>query len=207
MSRRYNRQSRDEAFAATRRSIVEAAKVLHAERGVAGTSWHKIAERAHVSPVTVYRHFRSLAELIPACAQSFVDSVVPMTEEEARAAFAELGSPMERLERLIRDDCACYQRGRDWFHAAMRESDLLPELGLVVSVQQATLRTLIRAALADESAPEELVASLQAIIDFPFWKALVDAGVPEADAPSVMLTASKAQISRERLSGRIRLSN
>jgi hypothetical protein len=89
----------------------------------------------------------------------------------------------------------------------MRESDLLPELGLVVSAQQATLRTLIRAALADESAPEELVASLQAIIDFPFWKALVDAGVPEADAPSVMLTASKAQISRERLSGRIRLSN
>jgi len=133
--------------------------------------------------------------------------VVPMTEEEARAAFAELGSPMERLERLIRDDCACYQRGRDWFHAAMRESDLLPELGLVVSAQQATLRTLIRAALADESAPEELVASLQVIIDFPFWKALVDAGVPEADAPSVMLTASEAQISRERLSGRIRLSN
>lgn len=207
MSRRYNRQSRDEAFAATRQSIVEAAKDLHAEHGVAGTSWHEIAKRARVSPVTVYRHFRSLAELIPACAQSFVDSVMPMSEEEARAAFAELGSPMERLERLIRDDCACYQRGRDWFHAAMRESDLLPELGLVVSAQQATLRTLVRAALAGESVPDELVASLQAIIDFPFWKALVDAGVPEADAPSVMLAASEAQLSRERLSGRMRLSS
>ena len=185
--RRYSNQKRQETFAATRRTIVEAAKSLHAERGVLATSWQDIADRAAVSPVTVYRHFRSLTDLIPACAQSFVESVAPITEEQARAAFAELPSASQRLERLVRDDCDCYQRGRGWFHAAMRESDLVPELGVIVFSQQQTLRTLIRAALDDE-APDQLVASLLAVIDFPFWHSLVEAGVSEEAAPTVVLT-------------------
>jgi AcrR family transcriptional regulator len=194
--RRYARSHREETFAATRRQIVEAAKELHAEQGVIATSWQDLAQRAGVSPVTVYRHFRNLKELIPACAQSFVESVEPIGEEEARAAFAELRSPLDRLERLVRDDCACYGRGRGWFHAAMREADLVPELGEVVRSQQATLRTLIRAALDGRSAPEELVAALQAVIDFPFWRALVDAGVEEDAAPSLILSVCQALLSR-----------
>lgn len=194
--RRYARRKREEAFAITRSTIVEAAKALHAERGVIGTSWQDIAERSGVSPVTVYRHFRSLAELIPACAQSFVDSVAPISEEEARAAFAALDSGRQRLERLIRDDCACYERGRGWFHAAMREAELVPELGAVVIAQQTTLRTLIRAALEGPDSSEELVAALVAVIDFPMWRSLVQAGVPEDVVPSVVLTISEALMAR-----------
>ena len=193
--RRYSTQKRAEAFAATRRAIVEAAKSLHAEQGVLATSWQDIAERAAISPVTVYRHFRSLTELIPACAKSFVESVAPITEDEARAAFAELASASERLERLVRDDCDCYRRGRGWFHAAMRESDLIPELGLVVSSQQQTLRTLIRTALDDE-APDQLVSALVAVIDFPFWHSLVEAGVSEDRAPNVVLTICQDLLAR-----------
>ena len=195
-ARRYTMRKREEGFAATRSTIVEAAKALHAERGVVGTSWQDIAERAGVSPVTVYRHFRSLAELIPACAQSFVDSVAPISEEEARAAFAALDSGRQRLERLIRDDCACYERGRGWFHAAMREAELVPELGAVVVAQQATLRTLIHAALERHDSSEELVSSLVAVIDFPMWRSLVQAGVPEVVVPSVVLTISEALMAR-----------
>ena len=189
-------RNREESFALTNSRILEAAKELHAERGVLGTSWQDIAKRAAVSPVTVYRHFRSLTELIPACARSFVDSVVPLGEEDARAAFAELTSPIERLEMLIRDDCACYQRGREWFHAAMRECDLVPELGAVVSAQQATLAILIRAALEDHDPSEELVSALQAVIDFPFWRALIQAGVAEDMAPSLMLDVCRALLTR-----------
>jgi AcrR family transcriptional regulator len=185
--RRYAMANREESFAQTNGRIVQAAKGLHAERGVLGTSWQDIAERAGVSPVTVYRHFRSLSELIPACARSFVDSVAPLAEEDALAAFAELLLPIKRLELLIRDDCACYQRGREWFHAAMRESDLVPELGAVVSAQQTTLAILIRAALKDQDPSEELVSALQAVIDFPFWRAMIQAGVAEDVAPGLML--------------------
>jgi AcrR family transcriptional regulator len=194
--RRYARTARDQAFAATRARIVDAAKELHAERGVIATSWHDVAERAGVSPVTVYRHFRSLRELIPACALSFVDAVDPISEEEARAAFAELPSAVERLGRLIGDNCACYERGRGWFHAAMREADLVPELGDVVRSQQATLRTLIRAALEGWEAPEELVSALVAVIDFPFWRSLIVAGVTEEVAPRIMLTIAEALLTK-----------
>src|SRR5260370_35556727 len=117
-------RNRDESFAQTNSRIVEAAKVLHAERGVLATSWQDIAERARVSPVTVYRHFRSLSQLIPACARSFVDSVEPMSESEALAAFGDLRSPREKLAKLIREDCTCYKRGREWFRQATRETDL-----------------------------------------------------------------------------------
>jgi len=185
-------RNRDESFAQTNSRIVEAAKALHSERGVLATSWQDIAERAGVSPVTVYRHFRSLSELIPACARSFVDSVAPLAEEDARAAFAALESPFERLEMLIRDDCACYARGREWFHAAMRESELVPELGAVVSAQQATLATLIRAALEELDPSAEVVSALQAVIDFPFWRALIHAGIAEDVAPRVMLDLCRA---------------
>jgi AcrR family transcriptional regulator len=194
--RRYAMGNREESFIQTNQRIVEAAKGLHAERGVLDTSWQDIAERAGVSPVTVYRHFRSLSELIPACARSFVDSVAPLSEEDARAAFSELVSPFERLEMLIRDDCACYTRGREWFHAAMRESDLVPELGAVVSAQQATLAALIRAALEDHDPSEELVSALQAVIDFPFWRALIEAGVAQDVAPRVMLDLCLALLTR-----------
>jgi AcrR family transcriptional regulator len=189
-------RNREESFAQTNRRIVGAAIGLHAERGVLDTSWQDIAERAGVSPVTVYRHFRSLSELIPACARSFVDSVAPLAEEDARAAFAAIDSPFERLEMLIRDDCACYARGREWFHAAMRESDLVPELGAVVSAQQATLATLIRAALEELDPSAEVVSALQAVIDFPFWRALVHAGMAEEVAPRVMLDICRALLTR-----------
>jgi AcrR family transcriptional regulator len=194
--RRYAMRNREESFAQTNRRIVEAAIGLHAERGILDTSWQEIAVRAGVSPVTVYRHFRSLSELIPACARTFVDSVAPLSEEDARAAFAELVSPFERLEVLIRDDCACYARGREWFHAAMRESDLVPELGAVVSAQQATLANLIRAALEDHDPPQELVSALQAVIDFPFWRALLQAGVAEDAAPRIMLDLCRTLLTR-----------
>jgi AcrR family transcriptional regulator len=189
-------RNREKSFTQTNRRIVEAAIGLHAERGVLDTSWQDIAERAGVSPVTVYRHFRSLSELIPACARSFVDSVAPLAEEDARAAFAELTLPFERLEMLIRDDCACYARGREWFHAAMRESDLVAELGAVVSAQQATLAILIRAALEDHDPSEQLVSALQAVIDFPFWRALIQAGVAEDEAPRIMLDLCRALLTR-----------
>src|SRR5260370_36217967 len=102
--RRYAMRNREESFAETNRRIVQAAIGLHAERGVLDTSWQEIAVRAGVSPVTVYRHFRSLSELIPACARNFVYSVATLSEEDARAAFADLVSPYARLEMLIRDD-------------------------------------------------------------------------------------------------------
>ncbi|HWM08394.1 MAG TPA: helix-turn-helix domain-containing protein, partial [Solirubrobacteraceae bacterium] len=53
--------------AQTRQRIVDATLELHGEQGIAATSWDDIAARAGVGVGTVYRHFPSLDELIPAC--------------------------------------------------------------------------------------------------------------------------------------------
>jgi AcrR family transcriptional regulator len=189
-------RNREESFAQTNRRIVEAAIALHAERGVLDTSWQDIAERASVSPVTVYRHFRSPRQLIPACARSFVDSVEPMTESEALAAFGDLKSPREKLAKLIREDCACYERGREWFRAATRERDLIPELDEVVTEAETTLAILIRAALEGTNPSAELLGALRALIDFPFWWSLVEAGVSVEAAPRVVLDLSLGLLAR-----------
>ena len=58
---------RSAAVAQTRRRIIDATRALHTERGIAATSWDDIAARAGVGVGTVYRHFPTLDELVPAC--------------------------------------------------------------------------------------------------------------------------------------------
>src|SRR5687768_1290265 len=126
--RRYRMNARAEATAATRTQIVEAAKALHAEVGVRATSWEQIAERAGVALATVYRHFPTLAALVPACARSVFDVIRPPTLEEASIKFAALDYPHERLALLVRRSVNCYVLGQGWLQAAYRERDFVPEL-------------------------------------------------------------------------------
>lgn len=174
--RKYQMISRAEAVAATRARIVEAAKALHAERGVGATSWEEIARRAGVSLATVYRHFPSLAELVPACARSVFDVIRPPTLEEASVRFAAIRDPRERLAHLVRRSVHCYALGEAWLHAAFRERDFFPELDAALQVIQGTLHVLIRAAVSRRLSKAEH-ALLFTLSDFPFFKSLVDAGL------------------------------
>jgi AcrR family transcriptional regulator len=174
--RRYHMGARAEAVARTRSRIVEAAKALHAERGVQATNWEEIAEAAGVSTATVYRHFPSLTELVPACARSVFDLIRPPTVEEARPQFAALATPEERLEHLVRASCHCYRQGEGWLHAAHRERDFVPELDAALRIIEDTLAILIEAAVG-RRLREPARSTLFVLCDFPFWKDLVDRGL------------------------------
>lgn len=140
------------------------------------TNWEDIAERAGVSTATVYRHFPSLSELIPACARSVFDVIQPPSIEEASATFSSLGRAADRLERLVRDSCHCYSQGEGWLHAAQRESDLVPELSAALAVIEGTLHVLVDAAAGRRLGKADH-AVLFVLSDFPFWKSLIDAGL------------------------------
>ena len=172
--------ARAEAVAETRDRIVEAAKVLHVERGVVSTSWEDIAEHAGVSTATVYRHFPSLTELIPACARSVFDIIEPPALEDAGQQFSEHTAPEDRLEQFVRASCVCYGKGRGWLHAAHRERDFVPELDAALRILDESLEVLVAAAAGRPLSPVEL-RSLFALCDFPFWWGLTAGGLTDRE--------------------------
>lgn len=179
--RRYRMAGRADAVAETRARIVAAAKELHAAQGVLPTGWDDIAERSGVSTATVYRHFPSLAELIPACARSVFDIIEPPGLEEAGQKFSAGGSTEDRLEELVRASCSCYGKGRDWLHAAHRERDFVPELDAALQLLDDSLEALVTAAARRRLARAER-RSLIALCDFPFWRSLTAGGLSDKQA-------------------------
>ena len=89
-------KKRAAAVAQTRQRIIAAARELHGERGIAATSWDDIAARAGVGVGTVYRHFPSLDELIPACGAITMQVIALPDPASVPALFERAAEPAER---------------------------------------------------------------------------------------------------------------
>ena len=112
----------------TRRRIVDATLELHAEQGIAATRWDEIAARAGVGVGTVYRHFPSLDELVPACGRVVRERLALPDPSDVPALFAGAEEPRARVERLVGEVFAVYERGADVLLAALREPDVHPDV-------------------------------------------------------------------------------
>jgi AcrR family transcriptional regulator len=190
--------ARAEAVAETKTRIIAAAMDLHAKGGVQATRWEEIAEQAGISVATMYRHFPSLQELVPACARTVFDLIAPLTVEQAMAKYAQLDDPGERLTFLVRANVHCYGLGEDWLHAAYRERDFIPELDGALRIIQDSLRALIEAA-AQRRLSKVDEATLFTLLDFPFYKSLRRAGLePRAAEKALTRLVLEAEESSRR---------
>src|ERR1700736_988081 len=199
MPRRYRMGARTRAVEETRSRIVGAAMELHSDQGALVTNWEEIAQRAGVAPATVYRHFPSLDELIPACARTVFDAIGVITEEQVGQIYAGTTTPWQRLERFIRGTCDCYARGDGWLHAARREADLPPASTRAVEVQEKSNDVMVRAAFAGYQVDEETIAVLKALTDFPFWRSLTRGGMTHAQAVEVICGLVEAELEKNQL--------
>lgn len=186
MPRRYQMTDRATTVQQTRQRIVQAARALHAEQGILGTNYEEIAQRAGTAPATVYRHFPSLDDLLPACARS-IKVLQPLTPEQAAEQFRGLSQPAQRVEVLVRGTCECYARDHGWLQAAHQEADLLPTLREMVQAQRESLRLLVRTALAGAGVTERTVQVVAALTDFPVWKSLREAGLTPTETADQIL--------------------
>jgi AcrR family transcriptional regulator len=185
-SRRYRMSQRAAGINKTRQRIVQSAVRLHGKQGITETSWAAIGKTARVSTATVYRHFPTLDSLIPACAQAtFAAGAGLPTAQEIAHQFIGLTDTKERLRRLITDSCRCYERGEGWLDACRHEAHKVPALSDAVRAQDRTLDALIAAAVGPRIAHHRR-AAMKSLLDFPFWKALIDAGIPRAKAPTII---------------------
>lgn len=199
MPRDYRMTNRAAGVAATRSRIVATAMRLHAERGIAATSWPDIAAAAGVSNATVYRHFAEPSALISACGRAVFDIAAPPAPEDAAAQFADMGDASDRFAHLARESAHCYERGEDWLHAAHRERAFDPDLNAVITLFQDSLHVLVDAA-ARRRLPATSHALLFTLCDFPFWKSLVDAGLTRRRAETELVSLVRTQVARLGLS-------
>lgn len=163
---------------ATRRRIVEATMALHAEQGITATRWEDIARRSGVGLATVYRHFPSLDELVPACGELTNEVLAPPTRAEAAAMYP-AGMPLaQRLDLLVTTWCRFYDRGGEVVAGVRREAHLVGALQAWIDELDEARRAHVRAALAEAATPENLRVGM-ALTQEGLWASLGSAEAPE----------------------------
>jgi AcrR family transcriptional regulator len=183
--RKYDMGKRGAAVEETRRRIVEAALALHSEKGIFGTSWQDIARRADVSVATVYKHFPSVDELVPACGELVYAITRPPTLEDAPEIFAGARSLEGRLERLISELFDFYERGAPYIETDFQERQL-PAVQEWEAYMRDTIEGLVREALRPVGPDERTVRAASALLDFSTFKSFLERDVQKEQAADIM---------------------
>ena len=173
----------------TRQRIVEATAKLHGENGVFGTSWQDIAREADVSVATVYAHFPSLDELLPACGALVMERARPPSAESAAELIGAARGRGERLKRVAEELFAFYERGGPHLEVDARERQL-PGMREWEESQRETVAVLVREALVDDHPDARTVQLLSAFFDLPTFRALRTRGVSPRRAAHTVAEAA-----------------
>ncbi len=122
---------RRERARATRERVLDAARALFVQRGFVGTTIDAIAERADVSPETVYASFGTkravLAELVDVSIAGGVDAP-PIFEQEWVRELREEPDPRRRLAILASNGRAILERRADIDEVVRGAASAEPEL-------------------------------------------------------------------------------
>jgi AcrR family transcriptional regulator len=181
MARSYRMKKRAEIRDQTRERILQATMQLHDEQGVAPTTFSEVAERAGVGVATVFRHFPKLGDLVRACGAHVWQEMRPPVPDAAPAVFAGLETTGERMERLVEEIDAFYERGALRLALAARDRDLLPELDYFLSAVEAGIDAMVREALKKANLSSRAIEVALALMSFPVWAALNRLGLPAAE--------------------------
>ncbi len=179
--RKYSMDKRKAAVQETRQRILEATLALHSQKGIFGTSWQDIAKHADVSVGTVYKHFPSLDELVPACGELMYTITQPPSLEDAPRIFAGANSLEERLGRLVSELFDFYERGAGYIETDFQERQL-PEVQEWEAHMRATIAGLVREALLPVGPDDNTVVAVSALLDFSTFKSFVDWDIPKERA-------------------------
>jgi AcrR family transcriptional regulator len=181
---------RASAVAQTRRRIIHATRELHAARAGVGVG-------------TVYRHFPTLDELIPACGEISMQIIALPDPQGAPSLFDGIEAPAERIERLVREVFAIYERGAPQLRAIRNEPDVHPGVAESGEQLEASLGALVDAAVGPSDITPGDRAVVRAMLDLGTWQALRDQGLGPAEAVAAVsrMLAAVAQWSCSASSG------
>jgi len=168
--RPYNLETRRRKQADLKARIAAATAELHAARGVAGTSYSDIAERAGVSTPTVYSHFPTLDDLLQGCT-GHVIARAPDMPVEAILAAPDLPAAAELLVAAME---GLHLHFEPW--SAWREDRVIPFLAAMGEGLRQSHSALVARVLARHGVrrgQREAVAAWETVLGFDFWHRLV----------------------------------
>ncbi len=180
--RRYTLGKRAAAVGEVRRRIIEATVALHAERGILATSMRDVARRADVAVGTVYRHFPTADDLVLACGEQ----VRTTMQVPGPGIFPGALTLFERIDVLVRELFAFYERGAAWLRVGRSERHRVPALEAGQRNLEAQLRSLVGTALGRSIHDDLTVQSVAAITDFGVYHSLRKAGIPTGIAAELI---------------------
>ena len=189
MPRKYSMERRTGAVDETRQRIVEATVALHMEKGVQATSMQDIAARASVSLGTVYRHFPTVDELLPACG-SHTFELNPPPSESAFDSLAGIDRPAALISALYKH----FQATERAYVVGYAEAPQFPVLRDFMNAIDTNMRLLAAEAVAPLDLSAEETNIFVALIDFNTWYAFRRAGFTTAESIRVV-----CEIATERL--------
>jgi AcrR family transcriptional regulator len=185
--RQYRMNARAEAQRRTRQRIAAAAAELHEEVGVKSTTVADIARRANVQRLTVYKHFPSLSELLPACSSHYTQ-IHPPPELSVALVFSD---PLERVRAVLTAYYGWYRATRRLQMHVQGERTTVPELDAFVARTEDAQRREAVAVLAAAfdlrgGHAERLRAFLAVALDFWTWHRLDSEGLSDEAAADLM---------------------
>jgi AcrR family transcriptional regulator len=196
--RKYDMSRRAAAVEETKRRIVQATMDLHNSQGILATSWEDIARRADVAPATVYRHFPTLDELLPACGALSMEQIGLPTFDEVEAAFVGVRRRRARLRRLVELVFGIYARGADVLAEMRRSRAQLDLVQTYYDELEALLDRIVAVALGPLGVADRDARVIRGLVDFDVWRALGARGIEGEKAVEAMVELLDAWLSRRR---------
>ena len=182
--RRYDMTRKRALAEQTRQRIVEATLKLHGEKGIFGTSWADIAHAANVSVGTVYRHFPSLDDLVPACGALMFQRTQPPAPEDIDGMLADVRDPVARIHVVAKTLFAFYARGGSFLESDLRERQL-PSVREWEAFLRSTVRTFFLEAAQGVDVDLPAKERLCFLFDVPTFLALRSRGIETHEAAAI----------------------
>jgi len=180
--RRYTLGKRGEAQAETRGRILEATLRLYREIGVAATTVLLVAKAADVAPATVRNHFPGPTDLAEAAA----DAILADLRMPDETIFAGATDPIERLERLLNEAAAFFERSTGWWEVRVADRGGTDAWALPEARYNARMAELIGIAVAPLDNDPVVIGVIGAVLVHVYFAARTN-GLEPSEAVAVQL--------------------
>jgi AcrR family transcriptional regulator len=173
-ARKYEKKARAATTDETRNRILAASLRLHSDKGFAATSWQDIADAAGVAVGTVYYHFPTMDDLVPAC-RTLALSINPQPQV---TILKGVRGTNKRIEVLVRALVAYYSGTEGGIRNGFRERGQIRVVDRLVSETERNISHLAREAIGPEPT-EETARKVEAMLDFRTWDAFHSRGLSQ----------------------------